>query len=330
METIEGALREPHTMQAVTTVTAPLQARLQTSLGSLYRLEREMTGAGMSHVFLAEEPALGRKVVLKVVGGLPDAGTERLDEEIRLSASLQQANIIPVLSAGIAAGLPYYTMPLVEDRSVRERLKRDGRLSIREAVGILRDVARALAYAHAHGVVHRDIKPGNVLLSGGSAVLTDFGIARALHAALGREDIGEITSVGLGSGTPDYMAPEQVIADAQADHRVDLYAFGCLAFTLFTGSPPFGDLPAHQALAAHLHTIPRPLSELRPDVPLHISALVARCLEKDPARRPQNADELLEELDREDGSPRIRSLRNRWVFVVAVCSAALALLAMTG
>jgi eukaryotic-like serine/threonine-protein kinase len=330
METIEATVAEPNSMQTATTVAAPLQARLQTSLGSLYRLEREMTGAGMSHVFLAEEPALGRKVVLKVVGGLPKTGAERLEEEIRLSASLQQANIIPVLSAGIAAGLPYYTMPLVEDRSVRERLTREGRLSIPEAVGILRDVARALAYAHAHGVVHRDIKPGNVLLSGGSAVLTDFGIARGMHAALECEGRSEKTSLRIGSGTPDYMAPEQVTADVHADHRVDLYAFGCLAFTLFTGSPPFANLPAHQILAAHLTTVPKPLYELRPDVPIHISALIARCLEKDPDKRPQRAEELLEELDREDAARGFRLFSSTWMYIIAVCSAALALKAMIG
>lgn len=328
MRTLEASLHEQPFMHTSTSSPLPLQARLQISLAPMYRLERELTGAGMSRVFVAEEPALGRKVVVKVVGRLPDTGADCFEDEILLSASLQQANIIPVLSAGIADGMAYYTMPLVEERSLRERLKREGRLPIRDAVSILRDVARALAYAHAHGVVHRDIKPGNVLLSGGSAVVADFGIARALHAVLGCTDRSAAAAV-MGSGTPDYMAPEQVLGDAEADHRVDIYAFGCLAFTLFTGSPPFGGLPAYQTLAAHLRTRPPGLSTLRDGVPPHISALVARCLEKDPEQRPQSANELLDELEGEGEPVNPQQSTNHWAILIGVCCAALVLLSMT-
>ena len=329
MWTLEASVHEHPFMHIPAFSAAPLEERLQRSLAPMYKLERELTGAGMSRVFVAEEPALGRKVVVKVVGRLPDTGADCFEDEIRLSASLQHANIIPVLSAGIAEGMSYYTMPLVEERSLRERLRREGRLPIREAVSILRDVARALAYAHAHGVVHRDIKPGNVLLSGGSAVVADFGIARALNVALGCGELTGATATVMGSGTPDYMAPEQVLSDAKADHRVDLYAFGCLAFTLFTGSPPFGGLPAYQTLAAHLRTRPTALSTLRDDVPPHISALVSQCLEKDPDRRPQSAKELLEELDRAGDLEDTRASMSHWAIAIAACCAALALLLMT-
>jgi serine/threonine-protein kinase len=162
---------------------------VQASLGTQYTVEQELGGGGMSRVFVASEPALGRRVVVKLLSPELTAGinADRFAREIKLAASLQQANIVPLLAAGTAAGCPYYTMPLVEGRSLRDRLARDGPLPIADGISILRDVARALAFAHARGVVHRDVKPGNVLLSGGTAVVTDFGIAKALAAATGAE-----------------------------------------------------------------------------------------------------------------------------------------------
>src|SRR5262245_21197254 len=162
-----------------------LRDQLQRSLGAAYSIERELGGGGMSRVFVATETALGRTVVVKVLsqelaGGL---SASRFDREIRLAARLQRANIVPVLSAGEADGIPYYTMPLVEGESLRAKLARDGELPVRQAVSILRDVARALDYAHGHGVVHRDIKPDNVLLASDYAVVADFGVAKAVLAA---------------------------------------------------------------------------------------------------------------------------------------------------
>jgi serine/threonine-protein kinase len=293
-----------------------LRAQLQASLGASYVVEREIGGGGMSRVFIAEEPGLGRKVVIKVLAPEMSEGisAERFAREIKLAASLQQANIVPVLAAGTAAGFPYYTMPFVEGRSLRDRLHRKDALPVNEAIGILRDVARALAFAHGRGVIHRDIKPGNILLSDRTAVVTDFGIAKALGAAREQVRAGAMHTGASHTGTigtPAYMAPEQASGDPNLDHRADIYSFGCVAYELLTGKPPFaGDTP-HQVIAAHFHHTPRPVTELRPEVPVAVAHLVASCLEQEPSRRPQSADDLLLALD----GPRSQPLAHaptRW------------------
>ena len=275
-----------------------LRDHLQATLGSAYTLERELGGGGMSRVFLADEARLRRKVVVKVLSPelFEGISAERFEREIQLAASLQQANIVPVLSAGDAGGMPYYTMPFVDGESLRARLAR-GPLSIAESVSILRDVARALAYAHERGIVHRDIKPDNVLLSRGAAVVTDFGIAKALAASQTRAAGATLTVTGVAIGTPAYMAPEQAAGDPAIDHRADIYAFGCLAYELLTGKSPFGGRSPQQLLAAHLTETPPPVTELRPDTPNQLVNLIARCVAKDARARPQSADELLGALD---------------------------------
>jgi TolB-like protein/Flp pilus assembly protein TadD len=284
-----------------------LRDQVQSSLGDAYALQRELEGGGMSLVFVARERDLGREVVIKVLSPEQAATirVERFAREIKLAASLQQANIVPVLSAGTAAGLPYYTMPFVEGRSLRERLEREGALPVGDGVSILRDVARALAYAHAHGVVHRDIKPGNVLLSGGTAVVTDFGIAKALGAAREAAGGATLTSEGVSLGTPAYMAPEQASGDPGCDHRADLYAFGCLAYEVFTGRPPFTDSSVHKIIAAHFTETPVPVAERRAELPEPLAALIGQCLEKDVERRPRSATEVLERLDASMTVPRV-------------------------
>jgi serine/threonine protein kinase len=306
-----------------------LRHQLQEAFGDEYAIERELSGAGMSRVFLAHEPRLVRKVVIKVVrpGLFGHVSAERFAREIRLAASLQQANIVPVLAAGTAAGLPYYTMPFVEGRSLSDRLAADGPLPIRDAMNVLRDVLRALAHAHSRGVVHRDIKPGNVLLSGGTAVVTDFGIARALGAAAEVRDGDALTQPGAGIGTPAYMAPEQATGDPSADHRADIYAFGCLAYAVFTGRPPF-DLDApHRIIAAHFNAAPSRLTTRRSDVPPAVAAVVARCLEKDPERRPQRAVDLLESFDAE--SIQLGSSATRHALLRPIIVAALVLISLS-
>ena len=273
-----------------------LPAQLQDALGSAYRLERELGGGGMSRVFVAEETALGRRIVLKVLPPELGAGlsVDRFRREIQLAASLHHPNIVPLLTAGEAGGLLYYTMPLIEGDSLRTRLAREGELPVGEAVRLLRDVVDALACAHERGVVHRDIKPDNVLLSRHHAMVTDFGVAKALSEATGRHTL---TSVGVALGTPAYMAPEQATADPHTDHRADIYAVGALGYEMLAGRPPFTGPTPQAVLAAQVTQAPEPVTRTRASVPPALAALIMRCLEKRPADRWQTADELLHQLE---------------------------------
>src|SRR5262245_40534048 len=216
--------------------------RDSSSLADQYAIERELAGRGMSRVFLAEEKRLGRRVVIKVLSPElgPGGSADRFEREIRLAARLQHPHIVPLLAAGDVGGLPYYTMPYVAGASLRERMQA-GPIPQHEAQSILRDVARALAYAHRQGIVHRDIKPENVLLSEGAAMVADFGVARAISAATTLADGTAITQMGTQIGTPGYMAPEQAAGDPDVDFRADLYAFGVMAYELLAGRHPFAE-----------------------------------------------------------------------------------------
>ena len=286
---------------------------LQSALGDAYTIEREIGGGGMGRVFLARESALGRDVVIKVLLPVFAAGlrAERFAREVRVAAALQHPNVVPLFTAGEAGGLPYYVMPYVSGESLRSRLTRGGPLAPAEALSVLRDVARALAFAHERGFVHRDVKPENVLLSGDTAVVTDFGVAKAVAAAggderaassrvvnaMGRQDIRTLSAVGSAIGTPAYMAPEQAAGDPGMDHRADLYAWGVLAYELLAGVHPFADRTTSQELlAAHLGETPVPLSRRVAELPAGVGELVRRCLEKSPALRPQSAREILDVL----------------------------------
>src|SRR5688500_16016128 len=281
-------------------MSGDLRSDLQSALGSTYTLERELAGGGMSRVFLAEEARLGRKVVVKVL--LPElaagVSADRFEREIRVAAQLAHPSIVPVLTAGEANGLPYYTMPFVQGEALRARLAAEGALPVRELSGILRDIARAVAYSNERGRVHRDIKPENVLLASSAALVTDFGIAKAISAS--RTDSSSestLTQAGTSIGTPAYMAPEQAMADPTTDSRADIYSFGCVAFELLAGESPFKGRPIHKMLAAHLTGQPADIAALRPDCPPALAAFVMRCLEKGPEHRPQSTLELLPALE---------------------------------
>ena len=280
-------------------MASDLQNQLQQALGSAYRVEREIGVGGMSTVFAAVETSLGRRVAIKVLQPelVAELSTDRFAREVRLAAQLQQANIVPLLSAGVAGGFSYYTMPLVDGSSLRARVASGATIPLAEAISILKDVARALAYAHAAGVVHRDIKPDNILLSGGTAVVSDFGIAKAMDAAREGNTATTMTSPGTSLGTPGYMAPEQVAGD-NIDHRADIYAWGVVAWELLATRHPFAGRTTRQAmLAAHLTEEPPALADNSAEVPVPLAMLVMRSLAKDPDRRPQSASELLAVLD---------------------------------
>ena len=271
--------------------------RLAAALAPAYELDRELMGGGMSRVFVARERALARSVVVKVLPPDLAAGVnvDRFRREIQLAAQLQHPHIVPLLSAGEHEELLYYTMPFIEGESLRTRVEREGALPVRDVVRILHDVVEALAYAHERGVIHRDIKPGNILTLGSHALVTDFGVAKALSAALPHSGT---TSAGMVVGSPAYMAPEQLAGDPSADHRVDLYAAGLLAYELLSGTSPFTGTTPQETMAAQLTRTPDPLHEVRDDVPPELSAVIERALRKAPEQRFPTARAMLEELER--------------------------------
>ena len=282
-----------------------LRERLQRALGAAYTIERELGGGGMSRVFLAEETRLGRRVVVKLLSPELAAGVsaERFEREIKLAARLQHPHIVPLLAAGDVNGLPYYTMPYVTGASLRERLQ-SGSIASSEAHGILRDVAKALSYAHRQGIVHRDIKPENVLLSEGTAMVADFGVARAIRAATTLAGDATITQMGTQIGTPAYMAPEQAAGDPDVDFRADLYAFGVMAYEVLAGQHPFAERrTAHALVVAHMTEQPKALTTHTTAIPPGMASIVMQCLGKDPLERPESASAVVAALEAASSAP---------------------------
>ena len=273
-------------------------------LGDRYRIEREVGRGGMARVFLARDIKHGRDVAVKVIR--PDVaaslGSGRFLQEIAIAARLRHPNIVPMYDSGETGGALYFVMPYEEGPSLRERMRQEAPLSPVERISILRDIARALAYAHERGVVHRDVKPDNVLLSGGAAVVSDFGIAKAVSAAQAEASGGTNTREGTRIGTPSYMAPEQAVGDPTTDHRADIYSFGCLAYELFAGKPPFEGATTHEVVAAHIGTMPVSILDVSTIVSRPVADLIMRCLQKRPDDRPQNANELLQDLETSQAS----------------------------
>ena len=276
--------------------TADVLERLQSALADRYTIERELGAGGMATVYLAHDPRHERSVALKVLRPelASTLGPERFLREVRIAANLQHPNILPVYDSGEAGGFLYYVMPYIEGPSLRESLSQHGELPVAEAARILRDVADALAAAHAKGVVHRDIKPENIMLSGRHALVADFGVAKAVNEATGRQTL---TTAGVALGTPTYMAPEQGAADPHTDHRADLYAFGVMAYEMLTGQPPFVGASPQAVLSAHVTEPPVPVTQRRATIPPPLAQLIMRCLAKKPADRPQTAEEMLPVLE---------------------------------
>jgi serine/threonine-protein kinase len=286
------------------------EQQLNEALSNNYDIERELGGGGMSRVFVAIEKSLGRKVVIKLLS--PELTAEvnrgRFRREIQVAAQLQHPHIVPLLSAGEHGDLVYYTMPFIKGESLKSAVETNGPLSVNAVVRVLYDVVDALAYAHENGVVHRDIKPANILRSGSHSLVTDFGVAKALNAAM---PSGQMTSTGMAIGTPAYMSPEQLAGDPAANHRIDIYAVGLLAYELLTGKSPFAASTPRGVLAAVLTREPTPLMEVRPEVPRAFSEMVMSCLAKEPDARPQEAQDLLAALDMFSSSGEIRTREYR-------------------
>jgi tetratricopeptide (TPR) repeat protein len=266
-----------------------LLERLRAELSDRYRIEREIGSGGMAHVLLAHDLKHRRKVALKVLR--PDLGSavgaDRFLREIEIAAQLSHPHIVPLYDSGTADGLLYYVMPFVEGESLRDRLTRETKIPVSEALGIATQVAGALAYAHSHGVMHRDIKPENVLLTAGHALVADFGIARAIAVAGGEQ----LTHTGVAVGTVRYMSPEQALGDSSIDGRSDVYSLGCVLYEMITGDTPFTGASA-QAVVKRLLTEPAPALTVEHDrVPVEVQDLLTRSLAKQREERFTTAEE---------------------------------------
>ena len=281
---------------------ADVLSGLAQALAGQFTIEREVGAGGMATVYLARDIKHDRQVALKVLRPELSAalGPERFSREIRFVAKFNHPHILSLYDSGEVQGFVYFVMPYVEGESLRDRLARDRQLPAPDAIRIIKEVADALAYSHARGVVHRDIKPGNVLLSGRHAVVTDFGVAKAVTAAATSDTM---TTVGLAVGTPHYMAPEQAMGTGDIDQRADIYALGVLAYEMLVGHTPFEGRTAQGILAAHVMEAPTPIRQLRPGLAEPLAYAVMRCIEKEPADRWQTAEELLAHLELLSGTP---------------------------
>jgi eukaryotic-like serine/threonine-protein kinase len=251
---------------------------LAEALGDRYALEHELGRGGMATVYLARDMHRGQAVAVKVMHPelVADLGAERFLREMGIAASLAHPLIVPLSGSGNAGGVPYYVMPYVEGESLHTRLLRERRLSLEEALQIVHDVAAALGYAHGRGVLHRDVKPENILLAGGRALVADFGLARAIGAA----DYRRLTKTGVIVGTVYYMSPEQLREDRDLDQRTDIYSLGCILYEMLTGGPPFTGRSLTE-VATRILRAPVPLvSQARAGVPAAVDAALARALAK--------------------------------------------------
>ncbi len=284
--------------------------RLRAALADRYELDREIGSGGMAHVYLAHDRQHDRDVAIKVLRPELAAaiGSERFLREIRIEARLQHPHILPLYDSGTADGFLYYVMPYVEGETLRERIRREKQLPLADALQITREVADALSYAHAHNVVHRDIKPANILLTGGHALVADFGIAKAISEA----DADALTGTGMAVGTPEYMSPEQGSGDHGVDARTDIYALGCVLYEMLAGEPPFSGRTPQNILARHRQDSPPPLHVVRPGLPPELEASVEKALAKVPADRFQTAASFAASFTEGTGTRERSGRRRAW------------------
>ena len=296
--------------------------RLKTALTDRYAVDREIGRGGMATVFLAEDLKHHRKVAIKVLH--PElavaVGTDRFLREIEIAARLEHPHILTLIDSGEAGGLPYFVMPFVEGESLGERLARKGQLPLDEALRIAGEVADGLDYAHEQGVVHRDIKPGNILLSRGHALIADFGVAKAIGAASGGD--ATATATGLSVGTPRYMSPEQAAGAVEVDGRSDVYALGCVLWEMLAGEPPFDGPTPHAILARKVSEEPPEIRVIRRTVPASLENVLAKAIATSPADRFQTAGELASALQAPETVGRVRR-RGRRTRQLAIATVAL-------
>jgi eukaryotic-like serine/threonine-protein kinase len=269
---------------------------LAVALGGRYVVERELGRGGMASVYKARLEGRGEPVAIKVMNpNLADAlDSKRFIREMGVAASLDHPLIVPLIDSGHAGAALYYVMPLVEGESLYERLERERRLPLPEALGIARDVATALEYAHQRGMLHRDVKPENILLAGGRALIADFGLARAIGAA----DYTKLTATGVIVGTVYYMSPEQLREEADLDQRTDVYSLGCMPYEMLSGEPPYTGRTLTEVANRILRgTIPS-IRRLRPEVPVPVDEAIARALAKARGERFATMAEVIAALDR--------------------------------
>ncbi len=292
---------------------ADLLEQLQSGLADRYRVERKLGRGGMATVYLARDLRNDRPVALKVLHAelASTVGADRFKREIRVAAQLQHPNILGILDSGetaatseLSGGQLWFTMPVVEGENVYERLQREHQLAPEEALRITSAVAGALAYAHEHGVVHRDIKPDNILLSGEQVLVADFGVARAVS-----EVAEKLTATGMIVGTPTYMSPEQASGDKAIDGRSDTFALGCVLYEMLSGKPPFQGPTPQMTLMLRFMGPPRPLRPMV-QIPEHVEAAIVRALAKDPAERYATAAEFAEALAGRETVPAARAAAN--------------------
>ena len=286
--------------------------RLRSALAGRYAVEREIGSGGMASVLLAEDLRHHRKVAIKVL--LPELGAmigpERFIREIELTAALHHPNILPLFDSGQADGLLFYVMPHVEGETLRDRLRREGRLSVDDAIQLAEEISAALDFAHRRGVVHRDVKPENILLQDDRAIVADFGIALSEAAS------ERVTATGMSVGTPHYMSPEQALGQREIDGRTDVYALGAILYEMLTGAPPFTGSNAQAIVAKVLTEKPVPPAKLRPEVPAQVSHAVVRALQKNADDRFPTAGAFRAAFSG-SAAPAPRRSRRRWPLVVA-------------